>query len=647
MELENFYNVVGTPDPNTIRANVGASTIPHTYVSGGYLSVGITTNIFPDGTRPSGEYFKVVSIPSSKQILTNIGVSSIAHSYASGGTLYTGITTNFFPQTFSDPNVKVSSATYDNVSGIATITTVQPHGLETSDPVLLQHMVWSCTSGGAGGGSGTLTFPRNNETYVATVISPTSYSIDVGPSAFAHTYVSGGISTPPNITAASYNKSTGALTVTVNRDHGYAVGDKASVVDLLFSCESGGPSNAPGNLLFPRPTDEFEVLTVDGTTITVNVGAFPSLEHVYSNGGSLRFGTTTSSVTAAVYNEGTGVLSVTTAGALGASVGDTIAMQGLNFTCASGGPGNDPGSIVFPRLDITFYNVTAVKNNRTYTINVGKSTLSHTYVSGGYSSLQKKVNDPNIFKVLDVPTPTKVVARVGVSTIPHTYVSGGNMSVGITTNIFPDGTRPEGSRFEVISALSPNKVIVDVGVSTITHNYESGGRMQYGDTNERPVLAFDYDKLTGVSTVTVRGNHGLTQGDLVKLDGLEFSCVGSPGITTTIFPDGTAASFNIYKVTGIKNSNTFETNVGRVSFDHTYVQGGSVFVGITTNIFPDGTAGYDYTVASVPASNKVTVDVGISSIQHEYVRGGSSSLVEPTRETLLTSITTMYLVRQS
>ena len=66
-----------------------------------------------------------------------------------------------------------------------------------------------------------------------------------------------------------------------------------------------------------------------------------------------------------------------------------------------------------------------------------------------------------------------------------------------------------------------------------------------------------------------------------------------------------------------------ETNVGRVSFDHTYVQGGSVFVGITTNIFPDGTAGYDYTVSAVPASNKVTVDVGISSIQHEYVRGGS------------------------
>ena len=272
--------------------------------------------------------------------------------------------------------------------------------------------------------------------------------------------------------------------------------------------------------------------------------------------------------------------------------GATPSIQGLNFACNSGGPGNDPGTIIFPRLDVPTFKVTEVVNGVTYKINVGTSTLAHTYVSGGFSSLKKKVNDNNLFRVLGVPSPTTIVTNVGVSSIAHEYASGGNAFVGITTNIFPDGTRQDGSRFEVLSALTPNKVIIDVGVSTIPHTYESGGRMQYGDTNERPILDFIYDNNTGLSTVTVRGSHGLSAGDNVKFVGMEFECTNSPGITTTIFPDGTAASLNLFPVTGIINNNTFECNVGRVDFEHTYIQGGSAFVGITTNIFPDGTQGF-------------------------------------------------------
>ena len=101
------------PTPNRIKVNVGTSTIPHTYTSGGQVQVGITTNIFPDGTRPSGEFFKVIEIPANNQIKTNIGVSSIAHDYVGGGKFYTGITTNIFPQKFVDPTVSVTNAVYD------------------------------------------------------------------------------------------------------------------------------------------------------------------------------------------------------------------------------------------------------------------------------------------------------------------------------------------------------------------------------------------------------------------------------------------------------------------------------------------------------------------------------------------------------
>ena len=66
----------------------------------------------------------------------------------------------------------------------------------------------------------------------------------------------------------------------------------------------------------------------------------------------------------------------------------------------------------------------------------------------------------------------------------------------------------------------------------------------------------------------VRGNHDLQVGSNVKLEGLEFTCPSSPGITTTIFPDGTSPSLNIYPVISIVNANTFVTNVGKVAFEH-------------------------------------------------------------------------------
>ena len=619
----NFYDVVAVIDSNTIITQVGVSTLLHTYAGGGTLQVGITTNIYPDGTRPSDNIFDVISVPAPNQVLTNVGINTIAHTYEGGGKFYTGITTNIFPQTFEDPNVRVVNAVYDNVSGEVDVTCNKPHGLNPTNAVLLQGLEFFCNSGGIGGAPGSLIFPRNQEIYeVVSVSDPFNYTVNVGSNSIAHTYVEGGISTPPNIIDAVYNKVQGELTVTLNKQHGLVKGNNASVVDLLFSCLSGGPNNAPGTLIFPRPVDKFELLTISALEFTVNVGSSIGLPHTYVNGGSVRYDSTRVQVTSALYNEDTGVLTVTTSSPLGASIGDTITMQGLNFACNSGGPNNDPGTIIFPRLDVPVFPVTSVINEVTYVIKVGTSLVDHTYVSGGFSSLKKKVNDNNIFKVLGVPTPNTIVTTVGVNSIPHTYVSGGNGFVGITTNIYPDGSRTNGSRFEVLSVLSPNKAVIDVGVSTIPHIYESGGQVQYGQTNERPILAFDYDNLTGGARVTVRGPHGLVAGDNVKFTGMEFECVNSPGITTTIFPDGTAASLNIFPVTGIVNNTVFDCNVGSVPFVHTYIQGGSAFVGITTNIFPDGTQGYTYTVTNIPAPNQVSLNVGVSSIQHNYIRGG-------------------------
>ena len=622
--IDNFYTVLSIPTPNKLIVNVGVSSIEHDYVSSGAIQVGLTTNIFPDGTRPSGNFFKVVSVPSDNQVVTNVGVSTISHQYATGGKFYTGITTNIFPQVFPDPNVRVTNAVYTNTTGQVVITTGTAHGLSNGNPVLLEGLQFTCTSGGVGGSGGSLIFPRNQEVYtVSTVLDPFRYICNIGPSAFEHTYVQGGTSTSQNVDNAVYNERTGALTVTLNKEHNLEVGDKPSLVDLTFSCASGGNNNSPGTLIFPRPSDEFILATISGTTLTIDVGEFPSLPHTYVSGGSISWSGTTVSVLNATYAEVTGILTVETATALGAPAGATVVMQGLDFTCNSGGTNNAPGRIVFPRLEAPRFFVTQVINKLTYVVEVGTSTLAHTYVSGGFSSLKIRDNDPNLFLVESVPTPTQLILNVGKSAIQHEYVDGGNLSVGITTDIFPDGTRELGNKFEVISTLGSDTAIINIGVSTIQHVYESGGYAQYGDTNERDVINFLYDFRTGISTVTVRGSHDLRVGESVKLANMKFACNSNVGLTTNIFPDGTAPSLNIYEVDRVLSSSQFETNVGNVGFAHTYVSGGSVFTGITTNFFPDGTGGYSYIVDDVPTDNEVVVNVGVSSIEHNYVRGGS------------------------
>ena len=369
--------------------------------------------------------------------------------------------------------------------------------------------------------------------------------------------------------------------------------------------------------------DRFTLASISGTELTIDVGEFPSLPHTYVTGGSISWSGTTVPVANAAYDEVTGILAVTTAQPLGAPNGATIVMQGLDFTCNSGGTNNAPGRIVFPRLEAPKFFVTQVINKLTYIVNVGTNDIVHNYVSGGFSSLKVRDSDPNLFLVESVPTPTQMILNVGKSDIQHEYVAGGNLSVGITTNIFPDGTRELGNKFEVLSTLGSDTAIINIGISTIQHVYESGGYAQYGATNERDVINFLYDFRTGISTVTVRGAHNLNVGEAVKLADMKFACNSNVGLTTNIFPDGTAPSLNVYEVKRVLSSSQFETNVGNVGFAHTYVSGGSVFTGITTNFFPDGTSGYSYTVDAVPTDNEVIVNVGVSSIEHNYIRGGS------------------------
>jgi hypothetical protein len=86
-----------------------------------------------------------------------------------------------------------------------------------------------------------------------------------------------------------------------------------------------------------------------------------------------------------------------------------------------------------------------------------------------------------------------------------------------------------------------------------------------------------YDTNTGITTITTLTAHNFVANDQVTMSGLKFTCIGSPGITTTIFPSP-QASFTITSITGsVGTSKTFVTNSGvGAGITHNYVSGGLV-----------------------------------------------------------------------
>jgi hypothetical protein len=86
-----------------------------------------------------------------------------------------------------------------------------------------------------------------------------------------------------------------------------------------------------------------------------------------------------------------------------------------------------------------------------------------------------------------------------------------------------------------------------------------------------------YDNTTGITTITTSTPHNFNVNDEVTMSGLAFTCSGSFGLTTSIFPSP-QQSFVVDSIIGsVGTSKTFVTNSGVVvGIAHTYVSGGQV-----------------------------------------------------------------------
>ena len=95
---------------------------------------GITTTIFPDGTRPDGFNFTISAINSLQQFEINVGVSTIQHVYVSGGTVFVGVDTSFFPRNVLTSYFNVIDVVDNNTftinAGVSSITHTYVQGGE-------------------------------------------------------------------------------------------------------------------------------------------------------------------------------------------------------------------------------------------------------------------------------------------------------------------------------------------------------------------------------------------------------------------------------------------------------------------------------------------------------------------------------------
>jgi hypothetical protein len=293
-----IFPVQSVIGPNTFTFVGGASTTPHYYTTGGTVQKYQNfqqefTQVKDLGIQPDPETGFNNTVNSCANVISAmhscigvvtsiVGLGSTAFSTVGFNTTYPGNSGYGFNSVTS-----VIGATYDNSSGIATITA--PGILvKKGDLIEIRDLEFSCPYDP----SNVLKFPSGYYGYDFNIdkINPDgSFAINVGVSTIPHNYEGGGfiVKRSVGVTTASYNNVTGITTITAA---GAVIkkGDLVVLRDLEFSC----PSGAGTTTLYPTGNNgfTFEVLNVIGgdsdgsNTFVVNVGP-STIPHTYQSGG--------------------------------------------------------------------------------------------------------------------------------------------------------------------------------------------------------------------------------------------------------------------------------------------------------------------------------------------------------------------------
>ena len=261
-------------------------------------------------------------------------------------------------------------------------------------------------------------------------------------------------------------------------------------------------------------------LVADGVGPNKYTGIITTAADANSDTFVLNLNVPTLSVSSALYDGVSGIVTVTTSSNHNFNVGMGVSIAGLKFTCSSANA-------------VTNYNIstanytsttgiltvtTSTNHNFTVGISVTMSNLVFSCNSGsGISTAyfppapgDNNGNSNYIFNVISIPASNQFVVNVGTSTITHNYVNNGIVSISTIAN-FPSGNF--GYIFEVANIGAANSFSAYIGVSTRIHTYNSGGTVKINTIRpyDGQVVYFDELYYT-VGGITIgSGGTGYTQ----------------------------------------------------------------------------------------------------------------------------------------
>lgn len=385
-----IFNVLNIIDDDRFEVVVGQSTLPHTYSSGGKIQkytsfqnnfyqvkdLSIQSDPLTGFNDAINGCANVVSaLHSCVGIVTNIvGFGSDAFNVVGIKTSYPGNSGIGFTST-----VGIQNVIYDETSGKATIF-ASGLNVKVGEPVEIRDLTFSC---GSTGNISTQVFPSGVYGYDFTVDKindDESFDVYVGPSTLPHTYVGGGIIVDRSVavTTSTYDHTTGIATI-MAEGLSIETGDLVSIRGLEFSCESGAGTTT----IYPTGNQGYNFRVLD---IVVDKPI---------------------AVTTAVYDNVTGIATITAPG-ISVDYNGLVELRNLEFTCP-----DSPPNLLYPSGNNGYLFRVLSSVDSIFTVNVGPSTIPHTYVSGG-TVIDRSNTANDTFTI-----------QVGPSTIPHNYVSGG------------------------------------------------------------------------------------------------------------------------------------------------------------------------------------------------------------------------------
>jgi len=407
--------------------------------------------------------FEIVNFEYDPQTGYSTVTTSEPHNLAVGyGVTMSGIgfTCTGYGQTHA-----VSTFIYDEQTGLSTVTTATDHGLVAGQNFKIAGLAFTCP-----GGSGITTtiFPDGKYGYMFKVeskLTDSSFTYNAGASNIVHTHTAG----------------TGIIRTGINTD--------------IFP----SPDIQPGKSGFV-----YDVVGASSTTFNVYSG-ISSIPHTFVQAG-IR------TVTNYIYDNTTGLSTVTVSEPHFMKVGDQVKLAGIAFTCSVEHAGVT--TTIFPDGSSRYgsiFKVTGITST-TFELNAGISTIPHTYVSGGTArraaAAKLYANRPYDGQVVYIDTLYQQLDKIDVLTPGQGFTQ--KPTVTISDPEGPNGTTAtadatiENGQLKEITVTNNGSQYINNPTITITGGGESVAAAV--TTAMRPLYytvqeATEPDAYTGISTV--------------------------------------------------------------------------------------------------------------------------------------------------